>query len=67
MYNIEEPDPYIPEKYKNMNFKAHKKVRKTWEIDPVEKVVPNKKKALKIKDKHKKKWQEYDMEDFNYE
>ena len=39
-------------KSKNL-FKAWKSVRKTWDINPVEKIVPNKKKNKKIK--HKKK------------
>lgn len=29
-------------KYKNSNFEAHKKVRKTWPISPITKIVPHK-------------------------
>ena len=29
-------------KYKNSNYEAHKKVRKTWNVNPVERVVPHK-------------------------
>ena len=29
-------------KYKNSNYEAHKKVRKTWPLSPVERVVPHK-------------------------
>ena len=28
-------------KYKNSNYEAHKKVRKTWKVNPVERVVPH--------------------------
>ena len=29
-------------KYKNSNYEAHKKVRKTWNVNPVERVVSHK-------------------------
>jgi hypothetical protein len=40
---------------------SYNKIRKTWTCNPVEKIVPNKKKRLKVnKDKHKNAWRVYD-------
>ena len=54
----------LPNVIYDVRLKAYKKIRKTWEISPVEKVVPSKKKkGLKInKDKHKKSWQNWEKE-----